>query len=425
MGGRFPPKTIIRREVGVMKKLLLTVVALLVAIGVFASGMFPDVPEKHWAYQYVKHLKEKGIVIGYPDGTFKGDRNITRYEEAAMISRLIGLIETEIVGPYISDVLKVLDAISVKLVSTIERVNTVEKKVAELQQIADTHEKDIFNLFDTLSKLQKKHSEDVAKLSDGVDAKLAEQKEEFEAVVSKLEGKIATLEKKLLEIQPVKNIVADLTSYARAQSNRITVLENKVGDLSTMLDNAVKTLGYVSIKLDRLSEKVDNLSNKVSANESEIASLKGSTTSLTKSLEELKQMVNIHDKDIFNLYESLAKLEKKHNEDVAKLKDAVDTKASELEAKLNEFQSMHDEQIDYIFDDLDSINAQLSEMRDGLFAIREDTEARFGTVTQSIEDTKAELLKKIEELSKANAALTGAVIGAIILAVAAMIVGAM
>ncbi|KAF2958880.1 hypothetical protein AS159_04215 [Thermotoga sp. Ku-13t] len=408
-----------------MKKLLLTVVALLVAVGVFASGMFPDVPEKHWAYEYVKHLKDKGIVIGYPDGTFKGDRNITRYEEAAMISRLIGLIETEIVGPYISDVLKVLDAISVKLGSTIERIDTVEKKVAELQQMVGTHEQDVFNLFDSVSKLQKKHSEDIAKLSDEVDAKLAEQKEEFEAVISKLEDKITNLDKKLLALEPVKNIVTDLTSYARAQSNRITALENQVGDLSAMLDNAVKTLGYVSIKLDRLSEKVDNISDKVSANDSEIASLKESTAGLAKSLEELKQTVNIHDKDIFNLYESLAKLEKKHNEDVAKLNDAINAKTSELESKLNEFQSMHDEQIDYVLDELDSVNTQLSELRDGLFAIREDSEARFQTVTQSIEDTKAELLKKIDELSKANAALTGAVIGAIILAVAAMIVGAM
>lgn len=425
MGGkRFPPR-IIRREVGVMKKLLLTVMALLVAVGVFASGMFPDVPEKHWAYEYVKHLKDKGIVIGYPDGTFKGDRNITRYEEAAMISRLIGLIETEIVGPYISDVLKVLDAISVKLGSTIERVDAVEKKVVDLQQMVGTHEQDVFNLFDSVSKLQKKHSEDIAKLSDEVDAKLAGQKEEFEAVISKLEDEIANLDRKLLALEPVKNIVADLTSYTRAQSNRITALENQVGDLSAMLDNAAKTLGYVSIKLDRLSEKVDNISNKVSANESEIASLKESTAGLAKSLEELKQTVNIHDKDIFNLYESIAKLEKKHNEDVAKLNDVINAKASELESKLNEFQSTHDQQINYVLDELDSVDAQLSELRDGLFSIREDTDARFQTVTQSIEGTKAELLKKIDELSKANVALTGAVIGAIILAVAAMIVGAM
>ncbi|MGB9828619.1 MAG: S-layer homology domain-containing protein [Thermotoga caldifontis] len=408
-----------------MKRFLLTVVALFVAVGVFASGMFPDVPEKHWAYEYVKHLKDKGIVIGYPDGTFKGDRNITRYEEAAMISRLIGLIETEIVGPYISDVLKVLDAISVKLGSTIEKVDAVEKKVAELQQMVGTHEQDVFNLFDSVSKLQKKHSEDIARLNDEMDAKLAEQKEEFEAVISKLEGKIANLDKKLLALEPVKNIVADLTSYTRAQSNRITALENQVGDLSAMLDNAVKTLGYVSIKLDRLSEKVDSISNKVSANESEIANLKESTAGLAKSLEELKQTVNIHDKDIFNLYESIAKLEKKHNEDVAKLNDAISSKTSELESKLNEFQATHDEQINYVLDELDSVNTQLSELRDGLFAIREDSEARFQTVTKSIDDTKAELLKKIDELSKANAALTGAVIGAIILAVAAMIVGAM
>ncbi|MDI6862465.1 MAG: S-layer homology domain-containing protein, partial [Pseudothermotoga sp.] len=251
-----------------MKKLFLTVVALVVAVGVFASGMFPDVPEKHWAYEYVKHLKDKGIVIGYPDGTFKGDRNITRYEEAAMISRLIGLIETEIVGPYISDVLKVLDAISVKLGSTIQRVDQLEKKVGELaastkveelaksleslKQTVNIHDKDVIKLYEAIANLQRKHEEDLAKLSSAFESKLADHAANCEAAISKIENKIADLDKKLLALEPVKNIVKDLTSYTRAQSNRITALEAQVGDLSSMLDNAVKNLGYVSIKLDRL-----------------------------------------------------------------------------------------------------------------------------------------------------------------------------
>jgi len=46
VGGVLPTKRrIIRREVGAMKKLFLTVVAVVVAVGVFASGMFPDIPE--------------------------------------------------------------------------------------------------------------------------------------------------------------------------------------------------------------------------------------------------------------------------------------------------------------------------------------------------------------------------------------------
>ena len=46
--------------------------------------LFPDVPENHWAYEYVKELVKQGVIDGYPDGTFKGDRMMTRYEFAAI-----------------------------------------------------------------------------------------------------------------------------------------------------------------------------------------------------------------------------------------------------------------------------------------------------------------------------------------------------
>lgn len=52
---------------------------------------FPDVPANHWAYEYVKDLADKGLVKGYPDGEFKGDRTMTRYEYAAIIYRALQL----------------------------------------------------------------------------------------------------------------------------------------------------------------------------------------------------------------------------------------------------------------------------------------------------------------------------------------------
>lgn len=51
--------------------------------------MFPDVPENHWAYQYVKSLAQRGYLKGYPDGEFKGNRALSRYEYAAIIYRAL------------------------------------------------------------------------------------------------------------------------------------------------------------------------------------------------------------------------------------------------------------------------------------------------------------------------------------------------
>ena len=50
---------------------------------------FPDVPENHWAYEYVATLAGNGILEGYPDGMFSGDRSMTRYEFAAMFYRAL------------------------------------------------------------------------------------------------------------------------------------------------------------------------------------------------------------------------------------------------------------------------------------------------------------------------------------------------
>lgn len=59
------------------------------SLPVLAQQPFEDVPRDHWAYQAVQRLQERGVVIGYPDGTFGGKRAMTRYEFAVAVDRLI------------------------------------------------------------------------------------------------------------------------------------------------------------------------------------------------------------------------------------------------------------------------------------------------------------------------------------------------
>ena len=53
------------------------------------TTLFPDVPSNHWAYESVSDLSRRGLVEGYPDGTFGGDRMLTRYEFAQIVYRAI------------------------------------------------------------------------------------------------------------------------------------------------------------------------------------------------------------------------------------------------------------------------------------------------------------------------------------------------
>ena len=59
------------------------------AIDPSKTAEFPDVPQNHWAYQYISQLAGNGILVGYPDGTFKGDVKMTRYEFATMLYRAL------------------------------------------------------------------------------------------------------------------------------------------------------------------------------------------------------------------------------------------------------------------------------------------------------------------------------------------------
>ena len=83
-----------------MKKLTITITLLLVlalSVPTFAAGhgSFSDVPGDHWAYDAINKLVAAGVVEGYPDGEFKGDQNMTRYEMAVMVSRALDNIVAE------------------------------------------------------------------------------------------------------------------------------------------------------------------------------------------------------------------------------------------------------------------------------------------------------------------------------------------
>lgn len=74
-----------------MKKTLVYAMAMAMGISAtaFAANPFSDLPAGHWAYGAVAKLAAAGVVDGYPDGTFKGDRTMTRYEMAQIVAKAL------------------------------------------------------------------------------------------------------------------------------------------------------------------------------------------------------------------------------------------------------------------------------------------------------------------------------------------------
>ena len=76
---------------------LLSVIA--VTFTITAANAFPDVADNYWAAPQIKELSEQGVIVGYPDGTFKPDDNVTRAEFASMAIKALGQQNTKVVQP--------------------------------------------------------------------------------------------------------------------------------------------------------------------------------------------------------------------------------------------------------------------------------------------------------------------------------------
>src|SRR5688500_4095961 len=82
-----------------LKLALGVVLGAALAVPSFAQGeQFPDVPENHWVYQALLNMKNEGILVGYPDGMFRGGRPASRYELAGAINAAYQKLRGMIMG---------------------------------------------------------------------------------------------------------------------------------------------------------------------------------------------------------------------------------------------------------------------------------------------------------------------------------------
>ena len=116
-----------------MKKILAlaAVAALTAGVSAYAANPFSDVSTDDWAYQAVSDLSDQGVVEGYPDGTFKGERNMTRYELAQIIARLMAK-EDQLNAQQQATLDKLAGEYADELANLGVRVSNLEKKVGNI-----------------------------------------------------------------------------------------------------------------------------------------------------------------------------------------------------------------------------------------------------------------------------------------------------
>ena len=133
-----------------MKKRIWSILASMLmfsmVVPALAAPLFPDVPDNHWAKDAVAALAAKGLVEGYPDGTFKGDRAATRWETAMIVARLLSKMEQahatfatkaelDELRKLVNALREELDALGVRVTNLEENVARIDKRVTELERI--------------------------------------------------------------------------------------------------------------------------------------------------------------------------------------------------------------------------------------------------------------------------------------------------
>jgi hypothetical protein len=115
-----------------MKKSLILALALVfVMAGTAFAGPFADVPAKHWSYDAVSKLAQAGIIDGYGDGTFRGDKTMTRYEMAQIVGKAMeksdkaDAEQKALINKLADEFAKELDSLGV-------RVASLEKKIGNI-----------------------------------------------------------------------------------------------------------------------------------------------------------------------------------------------------------------------------------------------------------------------------------------------------
>ncbi len=125
------------------KTILNTTLMILAGAGVASAAAFSDVPASHWAYKAVNDMAERGIIQGFPNGTYKGNEMVSRYHLAMMTSRILASVEQNGVGSLAKNDLETVEKLTVEFADELALLGV---KVTALEDDMKTVKEDVANL---------------------------------------------------------------------------------------------------------------------------------------------------------------------------------------------------------------------------------------------------------------------------------------
>ncbi|MBB6062417.1 hypothetical protein HNP65_000855 [Thermosipho japonicus] len=320
-----------------MKKLL--VILSVVLVSVFALAELKDVPTNHWAYDSVVMLEKAGVITGYPDGTFKGTNNVTRYELAVFLARTMKLLEEDIqklsvtVDVHENDISALYDIVgqlkkSVALMAKSEDVEALSKRV-------DVLDKDVIRIYDNLSK--KVSKEEVEQmLNDSLESVNGQIEFLYKKItVSEENGKKYTDEK-------VNELVGKVLNIETNVNDAIPMLRNLVYQNSENIKNLESRLiRYINVKIKSFDAKLKSLDELKQMAEFNTDTINGFAAklgeveyALRKQIEATNKLVEANSKEIEGLKTNVEEVKASVNEKASK------TEVEDLNKKVDSVNTM-------------------------------------------------------------------------------------
>jgi len=140
---------------------ILLVVALVLTTVVASANPFSDVPFSHWAYDAVNKLAAKGLIQGYPDGTYKGEKHVTRYALAMVTAKMLANVEQMMEKGFGSNLvtkadLQTLEKLTVEFADELAllgvKVTALEDDMQVVKEDVSTLKKDVEGIKDYMAK---------------------------------------------------------------------------------------------------------------------------------------------------------------------------------------------------------------------------------------------------------------------------------
>ncbi|GIW30411.1 S-layer homology domain-containing protein [Meiothermus taiwanensis] len=294
------------------KKLVVYLAGLLTVLGLgFGQAQFSDVPAGHWAKEAVERIAACGLITGFPDGTFRGNTNLTRYQAALIFQRLLNEIQqggecVKADGKGLSEedltaIRNAVQELAAELAALGVRVSALEDNAASKDDIA--------RLEAAIEELKAMKAEPAAGMDEAALADLADRVEaasvaadtalaQAQVLAERLdavEGDVAALKTQVEadadSIRALNELAVLLNQDVLSLQDRVTALEKQLGDVdfesfANREDVSAIQEFATALRSDlvRLSDRVSALDTRVGALDQRLTAVEGTRPTLTGSL---------------------------------------------------------------------------------------------------------------------------------------------